>query len=115
MTVEEIARACHEVNRGYCRTIGDESQVAWEDAPEWQRKSAMSGVEMHIKGMTSPEESHEAWLAMKVLDGWIWGPEKNPEKKQHPCIMDYHDLPRDQRVKDHLFKSVVQILTREDL
>src|SRR5438105_262770 len=37
--VEACARAAHEVNRAYCLALGDASQVAWEDAPEWQRSS----------------------------------------------------------------------------
>ena len=49
MTNEHIARVCHEVNRAYCEALGDTSQPAWEDAPEWQRKSAMKGVELHLR------------------------------------------------------------------
>lgn len=32
MTIEQIARVCHEVNRAYCESMGDTSQVPWEDA-----------------------------------------------------------------------------------
>lgn len=34
--VEQIARMAHEANRAYCQALGDDSQPAWEDAPEWQ-------------------------------------------------------------------------------
>ena len=36
----EIARVAHEINRAYCASLGDTSQPAWEDAPEWQQQSA---------------------------------------------------------------------------
>ena len=48
MKVEEIARVAHEVNRAYCQALGDDSQPAWEVAPQWQRDSAINGVTFHI-------------------------------------------------------------------
>jgi len=27
-----IAKVCHEANRAYCESIGDNSQLSWEDA-----------------------------------------------------------------------------------
>lgn len=44
MKIEQIAEVCHETNRAYCRTIGDDSQQPWLAAPEWQRTSAVNGV-----------------------------------------------------------------------
>lgn len=62
--IEACARAAHEANRAYCIAIGDASQVAWDDAPEWQRSSARNGVVGALNGNT-PEQSHEGWLAEK--------------------------------------------------
>jgi hypothetical protein len=38
--IDQVARVCHEANRAYCQTLGDNSQPAWDDAPEWQKDSA---------------------------------------------------------------------------
>lgn len=109
LSLEEIARLAHEVNRAYCQSIGDSSQVAWEDAPEWQRESAMAGVKQLMDNPdTTPEQSHEGWMALKREDGWTWGPKKDAEKKEHPCFMPYANLPIEQRVKDYLFGAVVR-------
>lgn len=56
--LEAAARAAHEANRAYCLALGDTSQPAWDDAPEWQRTSAMKGVEGALAG-NSPRQSHE--------------------------------------------------------
>jgi hypothetical protein len=48
MKVEEIAKVAHEVNRAYCQAIGDNSQPTWEEAPGWQRDSAINGVLLHL-------------------------------------------------------------------
>ena len=42
--VTATARICHEVNRAYCASIGDSSQVSWDEAEDWQRDSAVKGV-----------------------------------------------------------------------
>lgn len=107
-TVDEVARVCHEVNRAYCATLGDHSQLPWDEAPEWARTSAMNGVSAIVFGkVKTPEESHESWLAEKAATGWKYGPAKDPEKKEHPCFRPYSELPAEQRTKDHLFRAVV--------
>lgn len=111
MDIPKIAEMVHEVNRTYCRLIGDNSQVEWKDAPDWQRQSAINGVSGIIgETITKPEESHESWLAEKEKTGWKYGPVKDADKKEHPCFVPYDQLPEGQRIKDSLFFSIVNIL-----
>lgn len=105
---KEIAEIAHEANRIYCASIDDFSQEHWDDAPEWQRESAINGVDNIAKGeITSPHASHVNWLEEKEKDGWKYGPEKNPELKTHPCFMPFDELPSQQQFKDHLFFNIV--------
>ncbi len=109
--VEKIAKTCHEVNRASCAAFGDWSQLAWEDAPQWQRDSAITGVRFHIANPdATPEQSHEKWLETKRADGWTYGPVKNAERKLHPCFKPYFELPVEQQVKDYLFRATVHAL-----
>lgn len=110
MKLNDIARLCHEVNRAYCQAIGDDSQPAWEDAPAWQRESARMGVDLHLMGDFGPEASHISWMKQKVEDGWVYGPIKSLEKKQHPCIVPFSDLSREQQAKDFIFRGVVHAI-----
>jgi RyR domain len=107
IVIEAAARAAHEVNRAYCLALGDMSQPSWDEAPEWQKTSALNGVAGALAGNT-PEQSHESWLAEKEATGWKYGPVKNPETKEHPCFVPYKDLPGAQQAKDHLFTSTVR-------
>jgi RyR domain-containing protein len=112
--IERIARVCHEVNRAYCQSLGDISQATWENAPQWQRESAMTGVAAIITNPAiTPEQSHEGWLEQKRADGWTYGPVKDAEKKEHPCFVPYEQLPMEQRAKDYLFGAVVRTLAFE--
>lgn len=104
---EACARAAHEANRAYCIAIGDHSQPSWDDAPDWQKSSARNGVKGALAGAT-PEQSHESWLAEKSAAGWKYGATKNPETKEHPCMVAYSDLPESQRAKDKIFIAVVR-------
>lgn len=111
MKVEEIAKVAHEINRAYCRALGDYTQPVWELAPDWQRNSAIAGVEFCLANPEAgPQISHINWVNQKLKDGWKWGPVKDPEKKEHPCIAPYEDLPIEQRAKDYLFRATVNCL-----
>lgn len=111
MNTVEIARVAHEVNRAYCQALGDNSQPSWEDAPQWQKDSAMLGVMLHTGNPDAgAAASHESWMAQKVADGWVYGPEKQPDLKQHPCIVPFDQLPREQQAKDFIFRGVVHAL-----
>jgi hypothetical protein len=111
LQVESIARACHEVNRAYCEALGDTSQPPWEEAPGWQRESAIKGVHLHLENPEAgPQASHESWMAEKIATGWKWGPVKDPEKLEHHCMVPFAQLPRDQQAKDFLFRAVVHVM-----
>jgi hypothetical protein len=108
-----IAKVCHEANRAYCETIGDRSQPNWENAPNWQRESAVKGVEFHLNNLRagttpSPSASHESWMEEKRAEGWKFGEVKDPVAKTHPCFLPYEELPIAQRMKDYIFGGIVQ-------
>lgn len=106
-----IAKAAHEVNRAYCLSLGDTSQMTWEDAPDWQRESCINGVIHHLKNPNeTPEGSHKVWLEEKTRTGWKYGPVKDAEKKEHPCFLPYEQLKETDKAKDYIFRAVVRQL-----
>jgi hypothetical protein len=113
MTIEQIAEVAHEINRAYCKAMGDTSQLPWDEAPQWQRESAINGVRFHLEHPhAGPSASHDSWLAQKTTEGWRFGPVKDAVKKEHPCFVPYEQLPRDQQAKDFLFTAVVHQLSK---
>jgi hypothetical protein len=106
----DIAKKCHEINRAYCAALGDTSQLPWDQAPEWQRQSAINGVQFHIEHPDAgPDASHNSWLEEKRSAGWKFGPVKDADKKEHPCFVPYDQLPAEQKAKDYLFKQTVDL------
>lgn len=104
----EIAKVCHEANRAWCAINGDTTQRPWSLAESWQRDSAIKGVEFALANPGAGDSAqHEAWMADKVRDGWVYGEVKDAEAKTHPCIVPFDQLPEFQQRKDVLFRAIV--------
>jgi len=105
---EEIAKICHEANRSWCELNGDDTQVAWEFAPQWQKDSAIAGV-MFVRANPEAGDTaqHDSWAEQKYADGWVYGEVKDPVAKTHPCLVPFEELPHHQQFKDKLFRTIV--------
>jgi hypothetical protein len=104
LPVADVAYLCHEVNRAYCVALGDRTQPPWEEVERWQRDSAFEGVRNILQGkVLNPGDSHAYWCAHKKADGWVYGAQKDPLAKTHPCLVPFTELSLEQRVKDYLF------------
>lgn len=107
----EIAEVCHNLNKALCESQGDMSQKPFALAPEWQIKSAIDGVDFHLRNPNAgPEAGHESWMAKKLEEGWVYGEVKDVEKKTHPCLVPFSSLPVGQQSKDFIFRQVVHSL-----
>jgi hypothetical protein len=46
----------------------------------------------------------------KIVAGWRYGPVKDVKNREHPCMVEYDELPMEQRVKDFIFLSIARTL-----
>ena len=46
------------------------------------------------------ENVHEVWAASRIAQGWSYGPVRDDEKKQTPCLVPYADLPEEEKQYD---------------
>lgn len=107
-----IAAVCHEANRALTRKLEDvPAQPPWEFAPEEMTRSSVQGVVWRLDHPAATAASqHEEWMRAKLADGWALGPTKDPEKKTHPALVPYADLPVGVKAKDKLFTAIVLAL-----
>lgn len=108
---EVIAEICHEANRFWCVACGDVSQKPWLEAAEWQRDSAIKGVQFALANPSAGDSAqHDAWCVDKRAAGWKYGAVKDETAKTHPCLVSFVQLPPHQRAKDRLFRAIVLAL-----
>ena len=109
--VTKVARVTHQLNKAYCEMLEDNSQLDWERSPQWQKQSAVDGVLFHSQNPdASDSASHDNWMKDLAKAGWTYGPEKSPEKREHPCMVPFDELPVTQQLKDKLFRQTVHAL-----
>lgn len=111
LTIMYIAKTCHEANKIWCEANEDSSQKHWGEAEQWQRDSAIKGVEFRIQNPNAGHDAqHNSWMKEKTDAGWVYGEVKDAEAKTHPCIVPFDQLPEFQRKKDSLFCAIVDAL-----
>ena len=112
MKNEDIAKIVHEANRAYCEALGDFSQEPWANAPEEIKDSVIAGVEFRkVNPKATPKDMHDNWVKQKASEGYEFGKEKNAFRKTHPCMVEYKELPDEQKLIDDLFSSIVGVFT----
>ncbi|HNX29374.1 MAG TPA: RyR domain-containing protein [Syntrophomonadaceae bacterium] len=55
-----------------------------------------------IKELTEllAENAHDIWALQRMSDGWVYGRKRNDEKKEHPCLIAYEQLPEAEKEYD---------------
>ncbi|MDX6588636.1 MAG: hypothetical protein QOI31_3109 [Solirubrobacterales bacterium] len=126
--IESIARAQHsnyvreQTARGET-SDGNLSLVAWDELPEPLRQSSRryaEGVKSKLDAIGAKavvgdgqpfkftEEElemlarfeHDRWAGDLARDGWVPGPVKDPERKEHPLLVGWDELSEAEREKD---------------
>lgn len=103
---DALIEAIHTMNKVAQTATG-------ESIPELSdhlRQSIKDGVKFKLENpFTTPENQHDNWCKFKTAEGWVYGEVKDFDKKTHPCLVPYGELPVEQQRKDHLFASSLQI------
>ena len=43
---------------------------------------------------------HEVWSQSRITEGWTYGPVRDDEKKETPCLVPYEELPEIEKAYD---------------
>lgn len=43
---------------------------------------------------------HEVWAESRLAQGWTYGNKRDDEKKTHPCLVPYEELPEEEKEYD---------------
>lgn len=111
--VDKVLAYVHELNRAIRVVNGQDAGSPLENMKEFEpakyagvRKAVEDGLYRDL-GL-SPGMQHEKWVYSKLKDGWTYGPKEDREKKTHPCMAPFHELPFEERLKDVIFTVVIE-------
>ncbi|WP_339743736.1 RyR domain-containing protein [uncultured Rubinisphaera sp.] len=54
------------------------------------------------------EHNHDIWASGRIQEGWNYGPKRDDDKKEHPCLVPYNDLPESEKEYDR--KTAIEVL-----
>lgn len=99
MRREEFIAAIRHIGWVYYQIAAGQpyNEVANED----QLDSLLNGIKYadDHPGMP-PEQNHDNWMKTKAAQGWVYGPVKDFEKKTHPDMVPFGQLPDIEKRKD---------------
>lgn len=83
----------------------------WEDRESAFTSQFLEVIERQCgeQRSRSPEELHGSWVQAYITMGWVYGPERDPDKKTHPDMVPYADLGQLERDKDAVFVALCEI------
>ncbi|MCI4645150.1 MAG: RyR domain-containing protein [Hyphomonadaceae bacterium] len=106
-----IARTVHEAIRAWAAAHGQPAMPHWRQAPRWMKESTLESVDFVLNNPGANDgHQHDQWMDQKKRDGWVYGPNKDADKKTHPMMVPFADLPDMEKRKDALLKAVVLAL-----
>jgi hypothetical protein len=59
-------------------------------------------TELHPLIEKLAENNHEEWSHRRMKDGWVYGAQRCDEKKHHPCLIPYEELPESEKEYDRI-------------
>lgn len=99
-----LVLAIHEANKEIQQQTGE----FIPQLSEHLTKSILDGIYFVLENPNcTPEQQHNNWCYFKHADGWKYGPEKDFERKEHPCLVPYSELPEIQQRKDDVFRQTL--------
>lgn len=56
---------------------------------------------------------HEVWAQQRIKEGWVYGPQRNDELKQHPCLIPFEALSETEKNYDrNTALETLRLMTR---
>ena len=77
----------------------------WDDRDELFRIQFVKVVDKQCSDnkFENAESAHDSWWREYDRMGWKYGKERSTEKKTHPDMIPFNDLPKSERDKDEIF------------
>lgn len=102
-----IASVAHSVQCGIDYAFGLPELHQWGlmgEVYKNQMKASVRAVLVHDK---SPKSLHDSWVKRLTQEGWVRGEVKDAEKKTHPLLVPFDELPIEWKLRLRQFRAAV--------
>lgn len=107
--LSRIAHAVHNAETVYSTELLGQSKKEWHLLGNTEVQNFANLIYKYLQSPDiTPEQLHQEWMDAKLKEGWQYGPEFNEESKHHPCIVQYEELPKEERFKDQLLLAIIK-------
>ena len=69
-------------------------------------RGSLSGLETLVEKLA--RNNHDHWALKRIAEGWRYGAKRNDNKKEHPDLVPYDQLPESEKEYDR--KTVIEAL-----
>lgn len=103
-----VARTAYIANNLLRKALGETPNLSWDSISGSQRDGYTKAVIALMNNpSTTAEQQHQKWYDARTSEGWVYGPVKDSVLKTHPNLVSYNSLPKEQHIKDEMFRSIV--------
>jgi hypothetical protein len=103
----ELAMADKEENRAAARRIPDvlalaRLGIATVEQAQLMKKPTKGDIELAIEAHVDrlAQVEHEGWMTSRAQKGWRYGTARDNDRKLHPSMVPYSQLPEVEKEKD---------------
>ena len=106
----------HAFNLGHQAVAGDDMPAQpWPYLPRSSREVTVAAVaRIRHGGVTTARQHHEHWYRTMTGRGYTWGERKDHERKTHPAMLPWKQLPERYREKARMFVLITRGLLGSD-
>ena len=109
MNIEQIAKTCHSVHRAYCTELNIPTQPEWDKVENEHRETVIDSITQILSGkIKSKEDSHNNFVNLKQMNGWVYGEVWDAVEKTNPRLVPFDELSDEHKVKEALFFECVK-------
>ena len=107
MPYAELPLTAKEENRAAARRIADvlalvRLNIATVEQAKLMKQPGTRDIELAIEAQVErlAQAEHDAWMANRAKNGWSYGTVRDNERKLHPSMIPYSQLPEAEKEKD---------------
>lgn len=114
LAMDQVAGVTFQMIDAYNVIVdGAEPRTDWWFLPEDEQAMTMQAVTaLRDAPEISPQQNHERWVEIMLERGWTIGPEVDLDRKEHPFLIPFEELPPAAKRMNYANYLIVLVLSR---